>query len=93
MRLIDPAFGRDNRALDLTRRLQALEKKMDEVQPQSAFTKALRAAMPDLPPPAIHLIENQTLILAFSWIRKLLLSKPAQVTCFASLGIRFKIAI
>src|SRR2546427_11751950 len=31
MRLIDPAFGRDSRALDLARRLQALEKKMDEV--------------------------------------------------------------
>jgi hypothetical protein len=31
MRLIDPAFGRDNRALDLAHRLQALEMKMDEV--------------------------------------------------------------
>jgi len=31
MRLIDPAFARENRAQDLTGRLQALESKMDEV--------------------------------------------------------------
>jgi hypothetical protein len=59
MRLVDPAFGRENRASDLARRLELLEKKMAEVltasQPAGSTTTvaAVQAAGPGLTPVAV----------------------------------------
>ena len=59
MRLVDPAFGRENRASDLAHRLELLEKKMAEVlaasQPAGSTTTvaAVQAAGPGLTPVAV----------------------------------------
>ena len=48
MRLVDPAFGRETRASELSRRLELLEKKMDEVLAarQTAVSLPEHAALP-----------------------------------------------
>ena len=58
MRLVDPAFGRESRASDLSRRLELLEKKMAEVlearQPavEARALPSLPATAPPTPTPA-----------------------------------------
>jgi hypothetical protein len=54
MRLIDPAFGQENRAQDLARRLDSLEKKMTEVlaaRKPASEPQAVQQAQAGSPPP------------------------------------------